>query len=110
MPIISGPYLPLYYGRNLDLEEYYQELRNFRTNMEALSKKKVQMIPTKITKKFYVGSLSVFNSGNTHLKANINEAVNEAKQKCEETGDEQFVVQIIRVIRPERIPIKVEKV
>lgn len=67
-------------------------------------------IPKRLTKKYYVGSSSVFNPGNTHLKATVDEAIAEAKDKLEQTGEEQFVVQIIRIVRPVKPEVFVQKV
>ncbi len=70
----------------------------------------------KITKKFYVGSpkMNPLSSDGTFYhtwaKASLELAIEAAKQKCEETGEPQIVVQIVRVIRPQKVPIVVEKV
>lgn len=93
------------YNDNFDLH-----FMTFRSNMERLRKKNMLTIPKTIKKRFYVGSLSVFQSGNNHLKTTLSEAVDNAKRKLEETDEEQFVVQIVRVVRREQKPIIVEKV
>lgn len=82
----------------------------FRNRMKKLKEKNMSSIPKTIKKRFYVGSLSVFQNGNNHLKTTLSEAVDEAKRKLEETDEEQFVVQIVRVVRREQKPIIVEKV
>lgn len=70
----------------------------------------------KITKKFYVGSprmnpLSTDGTFyHTWAKSSLEAAVEAAKEKCEETGEPQIVVQIVRVVRPQKQPIVVEKV
>lgn len=68
------------------------------------------MIPTKITKKFYVGSSSVFTPNNSHLKRTVEEAIEDAKEKLDSTGEDQFVVQIIRIVRQAKSPKIVQKV
>ncbi len=93
------------YNDNFDLD-----FMTFRSNMERLRKKNMLTIPKTIKKRFYVGSLSVFQNGNNHLKTTLSEAVDDAKRKLEETDEEQFVVQIVRVVRREQKPIIVEKV
>lgn len=70
----------------------------------------------KITKKFYVGSPKMNPLGsdgsfyNTWAKSSIEAAIEAAKEKCEETGEPQIVVQIVRVIRPQKQPIVVERI
>lgn len=59
-------------------------------------------------KKFYVGSRNPQDSG--WAKNTLQEAITHAKQLVKETGDDQYVVQIIRVIRVKHFPIVVEKV
>lgn len=69
---------------------------------------------TKIKNKFYVGSPKMnplSSDGSAYRiwsKATLAEAVEHAKEKCEETGEPQIVVQIIKVVRPQRSPIVVE--
>lgn len=78
--------------------------------------RKELMSTTKITKKFYVGSPSMnpLSSNGRHYnewaKSTLEQAIAQAKEKCEETGEPQIVVQIVRVVKPQRTPIVVEKV
>lgn len=78
--------------------------------LEQIKEGNRMSIPKRLTKKYYVGSSSVFNPGNTHLKATVDEAIEDAKQKLDETGEEQFVVQIIRIVRPVKPEVSVQKV
>ena len=65
----------------------------------------------KITKKFYVGSRSMIDgSRNGWAKKTLNEAIQHAKELCNETEEEQIVVQIVRIVRPQKRPIIVEKI
>jgi hypothetical protein len=81
--------------------------------------KRLTMAPQnnkKITKKFYVGSPKMNPLGNdgslynTWAKSSLEAAIEAAKEKCEETGEAQIVVQIVRVVRPQKQPIVVEKI
>lgn len=67
-------------------------------------------IPKKIDRKFYVGSLAVFSPGNGHAKASLAEAVAEATKLAQDTEQDQFVVQIVRVVRLQKRPVSVQKV
>lgn len=67
-------------------------------------------IPKKVERKFYVGSLSVFQPGNNHAKASLAEAVAEATRLAQDTEQDQIVVQIIRVVRLQKRPVSVQKV
>lgn len=89
-----------------------------RTNNPNLHKE-LTMAPQnrkKITKKFYVGSPKMNPLGpdgslyEKWAKGSLDAAIEAAKQKCEETGESQIVVQIVRVIRPQERPIIVEKI
>lgn len=96
-------------GKFID-DSFDIQMNAFRNKMEKLKEQNMNTIPKNLKKRYYVGSLSVFSSGNTHLKATVNEAIADAKRKVDETGDDQFVVQIIRVVRKQATPIIVEKV
>jgi hypothetical protein len=60
----------------------------------------------KVTKKFYVGSRRLQPGW---AKETLDEAIEHAKDLCEETGEAQFVVQVVRVVKLEK-PITVEEV
>jgi hypothetical protein len=60
------------------------------------------------TKRFYVGHRPVLDS--SHIKQTLAEAVAQAVQKCEQTGEEQIVVKVIRVVRQKPQPVVVETV
>lgn len=108
MSIIHPSYY--HYLDNTDLDNFDINFLLFRNRMQQLKEKNMNTIPKNLKKRYYVGSLSVFGPNNPHLKATVNEAIADAKQKLDETGDDQFVVQIIRVVRKQAIPILVEKV
>lgn len=66
---------------------------------------------TKVTKgkklnKFYVGRTGVTNT--TWAKGTLDEAIEHAKKLCAETGNDQVVVKVIRVVRQVPTPIAVE--
>lgn len=63
---------------------------------------------TKI-KRFYVGSRSP-HVQDGWAKSTLQEAIKHAKFLCEETGEDQFVVQIIRRVGQRSQPIVVEKI
>lgn len=114
------------YGTRFALDEVHSV--NFDTYLQMNNPKllgrltnitEIEMAPQnskKITKKFYVGSPKMnplSNDGtlyHTWAKSSIEAAIEAAKEKCEETGEPQIVVQIVRVIRPAKQPIIVEKV
>lgn len=58
-------------------------------------------------KKFYVGSTNVSDSWK---HSTLQAAINHAKERCEETDEIQYVVQIVRIVKPAKRPIIVEKV
>lgn len=70
----------------------------------------------KITKKWYIGSpkMNPLSSDGTlynqWAKGSLEAAIQAAKDKCEETGEPQIVVQIVRVVRPAKQPVIVEKI
>lgn len=57
--------------------------------------------------RFYVGSTNVRDGWAKHT---LNEAIADAKALVESTGHEQYVVQVIRVVRKRPTPIIVETV
>lgn len=59
--------------------------------------------------RFYVGSPQTLR-GAGWGKPTLAEAVEHAKQLLESTGEEQFVVQIVRVVRKKEQPVVVETV
>jgi hypothetical protein len=75
-----------------------------------------ELVNKKITKKFYVGSPKMNplgSDGSSYAmwaKDTLEKAVQNAKELCEETGEPQIVVQIVRVVKPQKVPILVEKV
>lgn len=63
----------------------------------------------KIKKRFYVGSVSTITNGDwTHRT--IEEAIEHAKRLVEDSDEEQYIVQVIRVVRRKSTPVIVEKV
>lgn len=85
---------------------FVNELRAFKRNMNRIKEK--NMIPTKVTKKYYVGKSSVINSDWAH--ANLNDAISHGKALCESSEEDQIIVQVIRVIRVQKRPILVQTV
>lgn len=89
-----------------DRDEYIGEesLEAFINKLKRINKmnnKKYQM------NKFYVGSNSVFNRDWGH--STLNKAIEHARELMNEKDmEEVFVVQIIRVIKREKSPIKIE--
>ena len=63
-------------------------------------------------RQFYVGSKQIFPGGNNEDWANgtIEDALAHAQKMVEETGEDQFVAKIIRVVRKRPTPVDVEKV
>jgi hypothetical protein len=86
----------------------YLQVNNPKLRNELMGTKK-------ITRKFYVGSrkMNPLSSDGSHYdewgKVTLEQAIEHAKEICEETGESQIVVQIVRVIKPQKVPIVVEK-
>lgn len=68
-------------------------------------------IPEKFPR-FYVGSKSVMPAGSNAqwAKGTLKEAIAHATTLCEQTGQDQFVVQVVRVVRRKTPPVVVETV
>ncbi len=66
------------------------------------------VLKTTITRKYYVGRAGVCDTPWAH--PNVALAVNQAIAMAEESGEPQYVVQIIRVVRPVHPPVRVEVV
>ena len=66
----------------------------------------------KLIKKYYVASRATVENtnGRDWMHQTIDEAVEHARDLCEETDKVQYVVQVIRVISPVRKPVTVEEV
>ena len=89
----------------------YQPKQNFDQYLEKNNPTLRNELMGKITKKFYVGSRSMIDGSRSDwAKSTLQEAINHASELCSETDEEQIVVQIVRVIRPAKRPIVVEKV
>lgn len=65
------------------------------------------MEQTPRTHRFYVGSPACHPRG--WAKKTYQEAIDHATEKCLQTGDEQFVVEVIAIVRPEQPPVVVER-
>lgn len=83
--------------------------RNWRQTMQSKTQRK-QRINDKITRnKFYVGSPRALDNNWGH--PTLAKAVRHAEEVMEEQSlEETFVVQIIRVVRRRKAPVEVEKV
>jgi hypothetical protein len=66
------------------------------------------MAPRTRTKRFYVGHRPVLDSN--HIKATLQEAIEHAVDRCNQTDQEQIVVQVVRIIRKRPQPVVVEVV
>jgi hypothetical protein len=62
--------------------------------------------------KFYVGSRSAFiaRRSSPWAKKTLEAAVNHARELVDSTGEDQFVVQVVRIVAKQKTPTKVEKV
>lgn len=58
--------------------------------------------------KFYVGSNSIFERNLGH--ETLEEAIEHAADLMKEDEDDKFIVQIVKIVRSERRPVKVEDV
>ena len=58
--------------------------------------------------KFYVGSRSAINRGWGH--GELDDAVNHATELLDSTGEEQFIVKIVRLVRRKKQPVEVKVV
>lgn len=107
---MSGPYLRGGFAGGgktaLMYQDYNLALNKFKPNIMIIQEK--NMIPAKIVKKFYVGKASVVNSDWAH--ATLADAINHGKRLCEETEDEQIIVQVVRVVRIHKQPVIVETI
>lgn len=63
-------------------------------------------------RRFYIGSKQIFPGGNNPdwAHATIADAEAHAQKMIEETGEDQFIVKIIRVVRKRPTPVDIEKV
>lgn len=64
----------------------------------------------KLKKKFYVGSRTMKDQENGWGHTTLNGALEHAKQLAQEQEEDQIVVQIVRVVRRQKVPLIVEKV
>lgn len=80
------------------------------SNNPKLRKKLMSPRNKKITKKFYVGAPHLIEDNRDYCHTTLESAIAEAKEKCSESDEAQIVVQIIRIIRPAKAPVTVEKV
>lgn len=80
------------------------------TMREAFVNREVK-VPKKFNR-FYVGSKSILPGGSnpTWAKGTLKDAIAHATELCEATGEEQIVVQVIRVVRKKPQPVVVETV
>lgn len=58
-------------------------------------------------KKFYVGAPHLVNDRANYLKSTMQEAINQAKEQCEESGESQIVVKIVAIVEPAKQPVQV---
>lgn len=72
-------------------------------------KRKRRILPEPPVKRFYVGSSDIANRRSDWAKATIEEAIKQAADKCEESGEPQIVVKIVAIIEPEKQPVKVTR-
>lgn len=68
-----------------------------------------------IKKKFYIGSRKTIENGisvngDDWTHATLEKAIEHAKELVEESGETQYVVQVVRIIKRKDNPIVVEKV
>lgn len=122
----SQPYL-VYEGKGKEVEKVTLNPRGWDVNIDELEgqviykeigkmkklNKERKMITNKQVQdnKFYVGSTSIFNrnaEGWGH--PTLEEAIEHATALAQENESDQFVVQIVRVIRLQKAPVKVEEV
>lgn len=64
----------------------------------------------RMAKKFYVGSQSIAQQSRNDYLQSLTDAIEKAQNLCETTGEPQIVVQIVRIVRPQKMPVKVEVV
>jgi hypothetical protein len=84
-------------------DELHDRLRNIRTGKIRIN--------TKELKRFYVGSPSMVNGSNPNwARKTLAEAVQHARELAEESGHDQFVVKVVRVVRHPRPRLIVEEV
>lgn len=70
---------------------------------------KVRPRGTTHVNRFYVGSRDIANKTSTWARATIDEAINEAVERCESTREPQIVVKIVAVIEPATAPVRVTR-
>lgn len=65
-----------------------------------------------VKRQFYVGHPRVVEAqrNDNWGKTSLDEAVAHARQRVEQTGETQYVVKVIRVVRPQKVPVLVEVV
>ena len=68
------------------------------------------MTTTKQTKKYYVGSRTIHANNSSWLKSTLQTAIAAATDIAKETGETQYVVQVVRIIHVNKPTITVEKV
>jgi hypothetical protein len=66
----------------------------------------------KLEKRFYVASKATVENtnGKNWMKPTLDEAIEHARDLCEDTDAVQYVVQVVKVVKPERKPVTVEDV
>lgn len=75
----------------------------------------------KVARKFYVGHSKLAGEvmtgvsakgafGPTYTHVTLAEAVAQAEDKCRDTGEDQIVVQVVRIVRRAPQPVRVEVV
>ena len=66
----------------------------------------------KIKNRFYVASRNTVLGidARNWAKETLEEAIEHAREICEESDKEQYVVQVVKVIKPQRKPVLVEDV
>jgi hypothetical protein len=84
-------------------------LRSFKNcGPDAAEKRKMISMALINQNKFYVGSRTALDRQWGHRK--IEHAIEHAKKLIEDTDEDQFIVQIVRVVKREKTPITVKKV
>ena len=65
-----------------------------------------------LKKRYYIGSPKMLPGTQlyeTWASADLNETIERAKKKCEDEGQDQLIVEIIRMVKVPKPPVKVER-
>jgi hypothetical protein len=92
------------------LKPSFNECWDAVENINAKKEESVVPTATPKTHRFYVGSPVAYKNARDWAKKSLAEAVEHAKQRVEETGEEQFIVKVIKVVRRKAPPVVVEDV